>query len=98
MIKKLNKHLFTVAFLLGALGIVWVGVGFIDSSFLALVMTTAIGAVYAFGALELRRFCQASSTLASALAAIPENLADLGDWLVSVPASLQNPVRLRVEG
>ena len=39
MIKKLNQHLFTVAFFLGAAGIVWVGVGFIDSSFLALAMT-----------------------------------------------------------
>ena len=40
MIKNLNKHLFTVAFLLGALAVVWVGVGFIGSSFLALAMTT----------------------------------------------------------
>jgi hypothetical protein len=98
MIKKLNKHLFTVAFFLGLLGIVWVGVGFIDSSFLALAMTTIIGAVYLFGALELRRFQQATATLAAALAVIPENLTHLGDWLVSVPASLQNPVRLRIEG
>lgn len=98
MIKKLNKHLFTAAFFLGALGVVWVGVGFIDSSFLAMAMTTIIGAVYVFGALELRQFRQASATLATALAAIPENLTDLGDWLVGVHASLQNPVRLRIEG
>ena len=98
MTKNLNKHLFTVAFFLGALGVVWVGVGFIDSSFLALAMTTMIGAVYVFGALELHQFRQATSTLGAALAAIPENLADLGDWLGSVHASLQNPVRLRIEG
>ncbi len=98
MIKKLNKHLFTAAFFLGALGVVWVGVGFIDSSFLAMAMTTIIGAVYVFGALELRQFRQASATLATALAAIPENLTDLGDWLVGVHASLHNPVRLRIEG
>lgn len=98
MNKKLNKHLFTVAFFLGALGVVWVGIGFIDSSFLAMAMTTIIGAVYVFGVLELRQFRQATSTLAAALAAIPENLTDLGDWLVSVHASLQNPVRLRIEG
>jgi hypothetical protein len=101
MIKKLNKHLFTVAFFLGALGIVWVGVGFVDSSFLALAMTSIIGAVYVFGALELHQFRQATSTLAAALVAIPDNLTDLTDldkWLVSVPASLQNPVRLRIEG
>jgi hypothetical protein len=94
----MNRHLFTVAFFLGALGVVWMGVGFIDSSFLALAMTAIIGAVYVFGALELRQFRQATSTLAAALAAIPANLTDLGDWLVSVHPSLQNPVRLRIEG
>jgi len=98
MIKKLNKHLFAAAFFLGALGVIWVGVGFIDSSVLALAMTAIIGAVYVFGTLELRQYRQATSTLADALAAIPENLADIGDWLVSVHPSLQNPVRLRIEG
>ena len=94
----MNKHLFTVAFILGALGIVWVGVGFVDSSFLALLMTAIIGAVYGYGALELRRFRQATSTLDTALATIPDGLADLGDWLAGVHPSLQNAVRLRVEG
>ena len=94
----MNKLLFTVAFFLGALGVVWAGAGFIDSSLLALAMTTIIGAVYVFGAFELLRFRQATSTLATALTAIPENLAELGDWLVSVHPSLQNPVRLRIEG
>ncbi len=101
MIKNLNKHLFTVAFFLGAIGVVWVGVGFIGSSFLALVMTMLIGAVYVYGALELRQFRQATSTLAAALAAIPDNLADLAGldkWLAGVHPSLQNPVRLRIEG
>ncbi len=101
MNKELNKHLFTIAFILGALGVAWVGVGFIGSSFLALLMTAIIGAVYVFGALELRQFRQATSTLAAALAAIPENLTDLAGldkWLAGVHASLQNPVRLRIEG
>ena len=94
----MNKHIFTAAFILGALGIVWVGIGFIDSSFLALLMTALIGAVYVYGALELRQFRQATSTLTAALAAIPESLTDLGDWLGSMHPSLQNPVRLRIEG
>lgn len=94
----MNKHLFTAVFILGALGIAWVGLGFIDSSFLALTMTAIIGAVYVFGALELRQYRQATSTLAAALAVIPDNLANLGDWLTGVHPSLQNPVRLRVEG
>jgi len=94
----MNKHLFTVAFFVGAAAIVWVGAAFIDSSLLALAMTAIIGVVYAFGALELRQFRQATSTLASALAAIPDNLTDLGDWLSRLHPSLQNPVRLRIEG
>ena len=98
MDKSLNKHLFTVTFILGALGVIWVGVGFIGSSILALLMTAIIGAVYVFGALELRQFRQATSSLATALAAIPENLTDIGDWLGGVHPSLQNAVRLRIEG
>jgi hypothetical protein len=94
----MNKHLFTVIFLLGAIGIIWVGIGFIDSSILAMVMTAVIGTVYAFGANELRQFRQATTTLPKALTAIPDNLNELGDWLVKVDASLQNAVRLRIEG
>ncbi|MDQ9169353.1 DUF802 domain-containing protein [Oxalobacteraceae bacterium R-40] len=94
----MNRHLFTVAFLLGAIGIIWVGFGFIDSSFLALAMTAVIGAVYGYGALELHRFRQATSTLSATLTSAPENLADLDNWLGGVHSSLQNPVRLRIEG
>ncbi|HYD58804.1 MAG TPA: DUF802 domain-containing protein [Noviherbaspirillum sp.] len=94
----MNKHIFTAAFLLGALGIVWAGVGMIDSSFLALAVTAIIGAAYAYGALELHRFRQATSTLSFALATIPGDLTELDGWLSRVHPSLQNPVRLRVEG
>lgn len=94
----MNKHLFTVAFLLGALGVIWIGAGFANSSILALLMTAVIGAVYVFGAFELRQFRQATSTLNAALAAIPDNLPDLDDWLNSVHPTLRNPVRLRIEG
>jgi hypothetical protein len=94
----MNKHLFSAVFALGAMAIIWAGSGFVGSNALALVMTLVIGAVYLFGALELHRFRQASMALSSALLAIPETLADLGDWLGSVPASLQNAVRLRIEG
>lgn len=98
MIKRFTKHVFTAAFLAGAAGIVWIGLGFIDSSFLALAMTALIGAVYAYGTLELHRFRQASSTLSAALTSVPENLTELGDWLGKVHPSLQNSVRLRIEG
>lgn len=94
----MNRYLFAAAFLLGALGIIWVGVGFVNSSLLALTITALIGAVYVVGALELHHFRQANGTLTTALATIPENLQELGDWLGNVHASLQNPVRLRIEG
>jgi hypothetical protein len=98
MIKSFNTPLFTAAFLAGATAIVWIGFGFIDSSFLALAMTALIAAVYGYGALELHRFRQASSTLSAALISIPEDLPSLDNWLGKVHPSLQNSVRLRIEG
>ncbi|NEX64174.1 DUF802 domain-containing protein [Noviherbaspirillum galbum] len=94
----MNKHLFAIAFLLGLIAIVWAGVGFIDSSWLAMSMTAIIGAAYVAGAIELHHFRQATRTLNEALAAIPASLADLNDWLPRLQESLQNPVRLRIEG
>lgn len=94
----MNRNLFTIAFLLGAMAVVWVSAGFMGGHLLALTMTAIIGAVYVLGALELRQFRQASASLAQALEAIPDPLPALGDWLDRVPASLQNAVRLRVEG
>ena len=95
----MNKHFFAGAFVLGALAAGWVGAGFLGSSnVLALLMTATIAIVYGFGALELYRFRQATASLATALLAIPNNLASLGGWLTGLHASLQNAVRLRVEG
>ncbi len=95
----MNKKVIVVAFALGAIAVIWIGVGFIGSAnYLALTMTTAIAAVYVLGAFELHQYRLATSTLANALTAIPDQLSDLGDWLSSVHPSLQNPVRLRIEG
>jgi hypothetical protein len=68
----MNRGIFALAFLLGAMAVGWVGVGFVGSNALALVMTAIIAAVYLFGALEIREFRRATSTLAAALAAIPD--------------------------
>ena len=95
----MNKQLFAGAFALGAMAVAWVAAGFLGSAnMLALLMTVVIGAVYGFGALELHRFRHATAGLSTALAAIPADLQNLGDWLSRVPAPLQNTVRLRVEG
>ena len=98
MTTHLNRHLFTLAFWLGLLALVWVGAGFIGSHPLALAMTLVIAAVYGLGALELYRFRQATAALNQALAALSQAPAKLNDWLAGVPVSLQNPVRLRIEG
>jgi hypothetical protein len=94
----MNRHFFSISFALGALALLWVGAGFFGTHTLALVVTLVIAAVYAYGALELHRLRQATAALSNALAAIPQQLGELGTWLDSVPASLQNAVRLRVEG
>lgn len=94
----MNRNVFAGTFVLGAMAVVWVAFGFLGTNHLALLMTLVIGAVYGFGALELHRFRQVTATLAKALNAIPDHLASLDAWLCSIHPSLQNPVRLRIEG
>ena len=94
----MNRNLGVLAFVIGLAAVGWVASGYVQSSPLALAMTLLIGVFYVLGALELRRFDQATSSLGSALAAIPGSLAKLDDWLAQVPASLRNAVRLRIEG
>ncbi|WP_426107578.1 DUF802 domain-containing protein [Massilia sp. TSP1-1-2] len=94
----MNKLLFNLAFCIGALAVIWVGYGFIDSSALAMAMTALIFVVYLAGALELYRFRKASASLTQALRAIPTDLPDLNHFLAGVDGSLQHPVRLRIEG
>ena len=94
----MNRNIYAVAFLLGAMAVVWVGVGYIGSNTLALAVTAIIGAAYVFGARELLEFWRATSTLATALSALPDRLTDLEDWLAGVHPSLRSAVRLRIEG
>ncbi len=94
----MNRSLFTLAFLLGTIAVIWVGVGFLGTHLLALTMTLLIATVYGLGAAELHQFRQATASLSVALTKVPGTLTHLSDWLGSVPPSLQNAVRLRVEG
>ena len=100
----MNRFVFAVAFAIGLLTVGWVGWGFVGASWLALLMTGVIGAVYGLGALEVSRFRQATSELAAALTeasdgSLAEPSADgLGNWLQRVPAPLRNAVRSRIEG
>jgi hypothetical protein len=86
------------AFIAGAAVVLWVGAGYLGASPLALTMTALIAAVYLAGALELRRFQQATDGLDRALTTLDEAPPELGAWLARLPAPLQNAVRLRVEG
>jgi flagellar motor protein MotB len=94
----INRSICALAFLSGAAVVAWVGAGFVAANPLALLMTLVIAVVYLLGALELLDFRRATASLAQALAAIPEQLASLADWLGRLHPSLQNPVRLRIEG
>lgn len=94
----MNNRMCLAAFFVGLIAIVWVGAGYIGGSSLALLMTVVIAAAYVGGALELRRFHHATSSLSQALEAIPEGLLTLDSWLASLHPSLHNAVRLRIEG
>lgn len=63
----MNRFLFPISFAMGLVAVIWVGVGFIGSSALALAMTLAIAGVYLLGAHELRLFRAATTSLATAL-------------------------------
>ena len=94
----MNNRIFAIAFAIGLAAVAWVGWGFVGTSWLALTVTAVIGAVFATGALELRRFRSATAELSSALSDIPQPLPDLAAWLEQVPATLRGAVRLRIEG
>lgn len=93
-----SRNLSIAAFTAGLSAVGWIAAGYALSHPLAFAMTLLIGAIYVAGAMELRRFDQDTTALRRALADIPADLATLSDWLLRVPASLQNVVRLRVDG
>jgi hypothetical protein len=94
----MKRYSFLIAFGLGALVLIWVATAVANSHFLVLVMTMLIGVVYGFGAWELRHYRAITDVLNQALGHVPANLAQLSDWLITLPAALQNPVRQRVQG
>lgn len=94
----MKRYSFQIAFAIGAFALLWVAAYVASSHLLVLVMTALIGAVYLFGALELRHYRSTTTALSQGLEEIPENLHTLNDWLITLPASLHNAVRQRVEG
>lgn len=94
----MSRFVLALAFAVGLLAVAWVGAGFAGSNWVALAMTLAIGAVYLLGAVEIRRFRTATDSLATALAQVGQPLTQIGEWVAGLPPSLQNAVRLRIEG
>ncbi len=94
----MKRYSFEIAFALGALVLLWVAASVASSHLLVLVMTALIGAVYLFGAIELRQYRCITTALSQGLDDIPQNLQTLNDWLITLPAPLHNAVRHRVEG
>ena len=102
----MNRILFGTAFLLGATAIAWMGLAFIGTDAIALTVTVLIAVVYAIGFIELFHFRQATSTLSTALSALkpsaegdqPKPDSYLDQWLATLHSTLQNAVRLRIEG
>jgi len=94
----MNRSLHHAAFAVGLFAIGWVGTGYVPGNPLALALVLLIGAFFLVGALELHRFQQATTGLAHAVSTTSEPPPALGDWVTALHPSLQNAVRLRVEG
>ncbi|MEC5404405.1 DUF802 domain-containing protein [Paraburkholderia sp. MPAMCS5] len=87
-----------VVFAAGLAAVGGIAAGYVGSNWLALAVTLLIGAFYLAGALELRRYSEATSTLARAVASLSEPPPRLGAWLEQLHPSLRNAARLRIEG
>lgn len=94
-----TRLLFSIAALLGAAAVLWMGGGFIGANPLALLVTVVIGFVYALGLFELVQFRKATASLATTLDQVSDNEAfSLQTWLANLHPSLRNAVCQRIEG
>ncbi|TWI12615.1 DUF802 domain-containing protein [Aerolutibacter ruishenii] len=93
------KHLlYPAIFLVGLAVVGWIGAGYLGTNLLALAVVLLITACYVTGALELRRYRQATGTLARAVEIAAQPVAELGAWLGQLHPSLRDAVRQRVDG
>ena len=94
----MDRTLFFTALALGILSVLWTTSIFVTRDALAFTITAVIGAVFSIGVVELIQFDKATATLTDALHMAQNPVEKLEDWLEGIDASLQNAVRLRVEG
>jgi hypothetical protein len=87
-----------VVFLVGLAAVCWIGAGYVGSNSLALTVTVLIGVCYLTGALELRRYSEATASLARAVAKTSGAPVSVAAWLEPLHPGLRTAVRLRIEG
>ncbi|HEY2021430.1 MAG TPA: DUF802 domain-containing protein, partial [Paraburkholderia sp.] len=87
-----------VVFFAGLAAACWIAAGYAVSNPLALAVTLLIGVFYVAGALELRRYSEATATLTRALAALSAPPPSVAAFVEPLHPSLRNAVRLRIEG
>lgn len=94
----MTRILSIVAFVLGAIIVLWMAAVFVGSNVLALAVSLLIAAAYTVGFAELLRYQRTSAALATALDGVGEAIDNLDAWLADVPAVLRNVVRQRIQG
>ncbi len=87
-----------IAFVLGALVVLWMGSSFIQSNALALLVTLLIAGAYTAGFAELLRYQKATASLEQALTNATQPVGDLAQWLSQLCPSLRFAVRQRIYG
>ncbi|MCF7696059.1 DUF802 domain-containing protein [Mycetohabitans sp. B2] len=87
-----------VVFLAGLAVVGWIGAGYLGSNPLASAVTLLIGGGYLAGALELRRYQQATVTLTRTVAGLSAPPPALEPWLAQLHPGLRGAVRLRLDG
>ena len=87
-----------IAFILGAVVVLWMGASFIHSNVLALLVTVLIAGAYSAGFVELLRYQRATDSLEQALASARQPVTDLAEWLKNLHPSLRFAVRQRIYG
>src|SRR5690606_28958737 len=94
----MNGFLQFLIFLAGLVVACWIVSHYIDSNHLALAVTALIVVVYLFGALELYRYQQATTTWTRALDGLSGPPDSLAEWLHAVHPDIRVPVVQRIQG
>jgi len=93
----MTRILSVVAFVIGAVVVLWMALAFVGSNWLALGVSVLIALAFTAGFAELIRYQQASLGLSAALPKNADVVDDLEAWLAGVPQGLRNAVGQRIQ-